>query len=75
MTLPAPDSPGMKGAEYASNKGCGPLVARIVGTNGGCITMERWNPKAKTPQRRQFTIDIWVLSSPTCGWKKIGGGT
>ena len=73
MTLPAPDSPGMKGAEYASNKGCGPLVARVINESCGVVYMERWNPRTKYPVRTAFTLPTRFIEQS--GWKKIGGGT
>lgn len=74
--MPAPDSPGMKGAEYASNNGRGPLVARIIReSEDGTVAMERWNPRAKHSHRTWFVLDKWFLTqSATCGWKRIGGG-
>ncbi len=65
----------MKGAEYASNKGCGPLVARIIQDSGETLTVVRWNPRTKSPQRSTFLIGKTFFNSPLCGWKKIGGGT
>ena len=55
---------------FVSNNGAGPLAARILCVADGVAKMERWNKK-RPVNRTRFTLPVWFLSSPQCGWKSM----
>lgn len=56
---------------FKSNRGKGPLVARILGETPKFLEMELWNGLSKKPRRRQFKLSARFLASKYCAWKKV----
>ena len=56
---------------FRSNRGKGPLVARILGETPKCLEMELWNERHKNPIRRKFRLSARFLASPNCRWRKV----
>lgn len=56
---------------FRSNRGKGPLVARIFGETPKCLEMELWNERHKSPIRRKFRLSARFLASSNCRWKKV----
>lgn len=54
---------------YRSNRGAGPLHARILCATDETVKMERWEDRPDRTTR--FELSIKYLLSPGCGWKKI----
>jgi hypothetical protein len=55
---------------YLSNKGRGPMVARIVCVRNGIVTLER-KAHANAKHWITFTLSEKAFNSKSCGWKKF----
>lgn len=53
---------------YQSNKGHGPLTARIISITAKGVLLERW--RRENGKRTRFTLSLSYFTSPACGWKK-----
>jgi hypothetical protein len=59
------------GSQLVAGRGADRLRAEVIGEEGRCFVLERWNPKAKQPRRVRFILAKWFLGSPSCGWKAV----
>lgn len=62
--MPLPFDPDIR---FISNRGKGPMKARIVGSTDTDFIMERW-VKGAHGKKTKFQIVAWFLHSPKCGW-------
>ena len=55
---------------FLSNRGHGPLVARILCIVDDVAKMERWHKKSGPQRAVRFNVPVKYLMSDNCGWRK-----